>query len=244
MTLVVIVSCIDASTGQLFAQKKYRESFSKTYVEHAFENEKSTLQRLTFTDGFLTFWPNCNSAISAKCEKTEIRRKVNGALPRIKDIQFRIKTFKPNLYIKFTDQSEMNLDKRQFSQLYAGQFIDTSDEECALFYKVKQSTISEAAILVSLDATDLKQRTCLVVQFNRALGMKVPTGANFTKIWNDGTDPARSMSEQEFEKMKRFYDVLTTLHMCSELNEGMNFSEVASALADEKCWSTILIEQN
>ena len=110
---------------------------------------------------------------------------------------------------------------------YADGVSDTSDRQCAMFYKYTESSIKRGKIFASTDQPPDRLYACLVFQIGRLLGPGFSQTERFLEAW-DGI-----LSRSSNDKLKRIghiYGMLEYMHMCPELVAGMSEDEVRRAL--------------
>ena len=109
----------------------------------------------------------------------------------------------------------------------AGGVSDTSDRQCAMFYKFADSTIQRGKIFASTDQPPNRLYACLVFQIGRLLG----PGFSLTDRFSDAWDGILSLSsDDKLKRIAHIYGMLEYMHMCPELVPGMSEDEVRRAL--------------
>jgi hypothetical protein len=117
--------------------------------------------------------------------------------------------------------------------VYRGGFADTSDSGCQVFYALTGSSITSAAILMSIDQDDLKQKICVTVQLGQAMGLSTPANAGFESAWTTEPSGYRHLDDAGYKELQLNYSILEYMHMCPALNAGMNLHNVISILVTE-----------
>jgi hypothetical protein len=110
---------------------------------------------------------------------------------------------------------------------YAGGVSDTSDRQCAIFYRHANSLIEQGKIFVSTDQPSNRLYACVVFQIGRLLGPGFSQTDRFLDAW-DGL-----LSRSSYSKLKQIahiYGILEYMHMCPELVAGMSEVEARRAL--------------
>jgi hypothetical protein len=104
---------------------------------------------------------------------------------------------------------------------------DTSDRQCAMFYKFADSTIQRGKIFASTDQPPNRLYACLVFQIGRLLG----PGFSLTDRFSDAWDGILSLSsDDKLKQIGHIYGMLEYIHMCPELVPGMSEDQVHRAL--------------
>jgi hypothetical protein len=150
--------------------------------------------------------------------------------------------------LRFVFASKSNLTHfgADISKLFAGGIIDAQDADCQLYMSLHDDRIVVAVVVVSLDASPEKITTCMLVNFNRALGLSLPGDAPFSAKWAQrsnftiirplGPNPETAPASGEFKMSPAFKQsqhaakIFAHIHSCRELVAGMTKSEVIAQL--------------
>jgi hypothetical protein len=150
--------------------------------------------------------------------------------------------------LRFVFENKSNLTRlgAEIKELFSGGIVDDKDADCHLYMSLHEDRIVAAVVVVSLDASPEKITTCMLVNFNRALGLSLPGDAPFSAKWAQrsnftiirplGPNPETAPASGEFKMSPAFKQsqhaakILAHIHSCRELVPGMTKSEVIAEL--------------
>ena len=121
--------------------------------------------------------------------------------------------------------------RRELSALYHDGFSDSDDAECQLYYSIKENVIEKVVIVISLNSQKLKQRFCLASQVMQGLGLALPYGLPFSKLWKRPPDGLSSHTDEYVSRLIKGYRVLAHIHMCPDIKPGMKAADLRRLLA-------------
>jgi hypothetical protein len=226
--------------AEVVDQIVFRE-ITNNYLGFSLSNKQQKVLKPALTRP-LTFWPSCTSDIESKCAKKEIEQKLQKAIVRHENLKIEFSKNNPQLKIIFADQQVIEKKLQDMLGQTVGYFQDSGDSQCSLYYELDGVFISHAVILVSLDASDFKQRTCVANQFLQSIGLSLADNKSFNELWNAKLNPLSNLSEAELATLVHAASIYTYIHMCEDIVGGMSKLEVVATLAKDKCWNGLAVK--
>jgi hypothetical protein len=214
--------------------------FASTYFASAFSDTRREILKPVDASS-RTFSSICISR-SRREKCVLLRDRINRSFATNENLRLRPTQSLGDLQVFFADQNIVAFKKGELDKLYLGEFRDSSDKDCALYYKSKKAVVFDRVILVSLDASVAKQRMCLAVQFFQSLGLSFEGQRQFSKLWADGPDALSIVNDSEFERLVGGLKVITYIHMCEDIIPGMTKDEAAAALRTPRCWQGLYLK--
>jgi hypothetical protein len=244
MRLITVVSALlTIFMADAFAQTKstaFAEAI-KSYLQSVVTTSERKILKPSNTKP-LTFSPRCISRKEGKCKSSETTRKIRSAIVRNDNNMLEYAPENVSLKVYLVDADEFPKRKRDYDKKYADGFKDSEDPDCALYYAIEESEISNAVILMSLDAPDFKQKACLAAQYVRGQGLLVENNKTFPELWNLEPNPLSKLSEQTFAKLVSHWSVYTYIQMCPLIKSGMTLEEVSAILEHGACLEGLIVK--
>lgn len=162
-------------------------------------------------------------------------------------IKFRVVSENPDFKVIYVGARDSEDKKRELSALYLDGFSDSDDAECQLYYSLKENVIEKVVIVISLNSQKLKQRFCLASQIVQGLGLSLPYGLPFSKLWKTSPDGLKSFTDEHVSRLTKGYRVLAHIHMCPDIRPAMKAPDIRRLLAgSSSCLDglTFIPEQN
>lgn len=170
--------------------------------------------------GKLAILAQCTSS-RKRCVKSTLNKQVNDAFLRNKRIEVVVTSQDPDIKIMYVGASDLAKRRQDLKILYFGGFDDSEDPDCQLFYSIKQNVIQNMTIVISLDSPEIKQRFCVASQIFQGLGLSLPVGLPFSKLWKNGRDRKNPFNEETVLGLIDGYRILEYIHMCPDIKPGM-----------------------
>jgi hypothetical protein len=244
MRLITVVSALlTILASDAFAQLK-STAFAeviKSYLQSVVTTSERKILKPSNTEP-LTFSPRCISQQEDKCKSSETIRKIRSAIVRNETNMLEFAPENSSLKVYLVDADEFPKRKRDYDKKYADGFKDSEDPDCALYYAKEESEISNAVILISLDAPDFKQRVCLATQYVRGQGLLIENNKTFSELWNHEPNPLSKISEANFEKLVNRWSIYTYIQMCPQIKSGMSLEEVSAILESGACQEGLIFK--
>jgi hypothetical protein len=237
MRLITVASALlTILASDAFAQSKSTAlaDVIKSYLQSVVTTSERKILKPSNTKP-LAFSPRCISRQEDRCKGPETTRKIRSAIVRNETNMLEFVPENVSLKVYLVDADEFPKRKRDYDKKYADGFNDSEDPDCALYYATKESEISNAVILISLDAPDFKQRACLATQYVRGQGLLIEKNKTFPELWNLEPNPLSKLSEQDFDKLVNRWSVYTYIQMCPLIKSGMTLEEVSAILRRNAC---------
>jgi hypothetical protein len=205
------------------------------YRRYATINENSVVRKFEKTEPF-AIQAICLTHLDRRCSTEKLSNIVKYAVGPNNRLRVAITKENPDLQFFFTDRSGTEIIKKRLSEDFKDAFQDFSDLDCQLYFSMDKNTIERASIVVSLDASGIKQRVCLTLQLPHAMGLALPNAGNFANNWpvtSDGIDLSKA-SDKELSEIKNKLDILTYIHLCPDLKPGMNSDDIEAVFSNSK----------
>jgi hypothetical protein len=201
----------------------------ETYIQLSLLNSNGALRKIA-KSGPLAIQGVCIASPTIGCNKSILNDQINGAFLRNSGIEATVASENPDIKIIHIGEMGLAIKRRELSALYLGGFSDSDDLDCQLYYSIKENMIEKVVIIVSLDSPVLKQRFCLASQALQGLGMSLPNGLPFSKLWKNPTDGLNTFNYEFVSRITKSYGILQRVHMCPEIKPGMKASDIRQLL--------------
>ena len=201
----------------------------ETYIQLSLTNSNGALRKIA-ESGPLAIQGVCIASPTIGCNKSILNDQINGAFLHNSGIKAKVTSENPDIKIIHIGSMGLANKRRELSALYLGGFSDSDDLDCQLYYSIKDNMIGKAVIVVSLDSPVLKQRFCLASQALQGLGVSLPNGSPFSKLWKNPTDGLYTFNDEFVSKITKSYGILERIHMCPELKPGMKAPDIRQLL--------------
>jgi hypothetical protein len=222
--------CIQSTPSIAENDQSKLKNLVEFYVKRAFAyNTRTKLIKLDVKEA-IPFSLECNLASEYLCARPYL------SITRSLQVSRTVKFYRSeNSKLRFIVEDDAGIAKTSLHMLdvYAGGFADTSDSGCQVFYALTGSNITSAAILMSIDQDDLKQKVCVTLQLGQAMGLSTPANAGFEPAWTTEPSGYRHLDDTGYKELQLNYSILEYVHMCPALNAGMNLHNVISILVTE-----------
>jgi hypothetical protein len=215
-----------------FAEAEYnrREALIVSYLKRAFAYDENAKLRKFDIQGAIPISFECRATVRENCAKSLIS--ANDAIRETKNLKFD-ESFFPKLRIVFADRQKAEIVKQEFASSYVDGLVDVSDPDCLVFTSQQGSTITNAAIVLSVDQFALRQKICLTIQLSQALGLSSPGKLGFSEIWKSEQDGYENMTHEKFLELRQTSTMLNSIHMCPSMMPGMKVIDVIRLLEQE-----------
>ncbi len=201
------------------------------YVQLSLLNSNGALRKIAKTEPF-AIQGVCKASPSTKCNKSILSKKIYSSYGGNTRIKERVTAENPDLKFVFLDATGLANKRRELSSLYIGGFNDSDDLDCQLYYLIKENVIEKVVIVVSLDAPELKQRFCLASQVLQGLGVSLPDGLPFSKLWKSPPDGASAFTDELISKITKSYGIIGFIHLCPAIKPGMKAPDIRRLLIE------------
>jgi hypothetical protein len=201
------------------------------YVQLSLLNSNGALRKIAKT-GPLAVQAICLASPSNGCNKTVLNKQINGAYRGNNRFKARVISENPDIKFIHIGASGLANKRRELSASYLGGFNDSDDLDCQLYYSIKENAIEKVVIVVSLDSPELKQRFCLASQLFHGLGLALPYGLPFSKLWNKPPDGMNAFTDEFVSGLTKSYIILAYIHMCPDIKPGMKAPDIRRLLVE------------
>ncbi len=222
---------LSPASADSIAESKWYANVKTIYPQQSLGNTRQRLRKID-NIGPIFFKTTCVGTVEGKCVHSIINSRFAGAAVIHERLRFKFsnKISNPDIELMLMDQ-DLTLSKRQeLSVTYANGFRDSDDPDCQLYYLFKDNRISKVVIVVSLDSPEFKQRVCYMSQLHQGLGLALPDSLPFSKLWDKKPDGYAMLTEALFTRLVKTYGVFSYLHMCPELQPGMDAGAIVKFL--------------
>jgi hypothetical protein len=199
------------------------------YEQLSLLNSNGALRKIAKT-GPLAIQAVCIASPSNGCNKSILNKQINGAFLRSSRIRIRLASENSDFKIIQIGASGLANKRRELSALYFGGFSDSDDPDCQLYYLIKENVIENAVIVISLDSPELKQKFCLASQVLQGLGVSLPYGLPFSKLWKKPPDGMSAFTDEFLTGLTKGYKILAHIHMCPDIKPGMKAADIRPLL--------------
>jgi hypothetical protein len=233
----------------LFAQlasaqtnEKYNE-IAGAYLGHALSNASREITK-PVGEHSRKLWRSCISRYrKEKCSTNTMNDMIRSSLAANENFRPEYSQLHADLQIIFADEYVVKFKKSELDKTYLEAFRDSADPDCAVYYRVKQSVVSDRIILISVDAPANKQRMCLAIQFFQGLGLTFErNNSSFANLWSEGANPLSKQPENQFNQLVEGLSIFTLIHMCPDIHAGMKRDQVTDVLRSPNCWQGLYLK--
>lgn len=201
------------------------------YVQLTLLNSNGALRKISKT-GPLAIQAVCVASPTIGCNKSVLNNQINSALFQNSGLDIKVTSENPDIKIIHIGALGLANKKREFSTLYLDGFSDSDDLDCQLYYSIKENVIEKVVIIVSLDSPVLKQRFCLASQALQGLGVSLPNGLPFSKLWKNPTDGLYAFTAEFVSRITKSYGIMEYIHMCPDIKPSMKAPDIRRILVE------------
>ena len=207
---VAVITSVSASQGFELPPEQVA-----TYLQSSLSNS-SALLRKPDKVGPVGFHRSCMDIGPDKCNTSFLNKRFKGMLGGNSRVKLTAEKDNPDIKLIIASGFGAVVAKRDLSASYVGGFSDSDDPDCQLYYSIKDNMIKKVVIVVSLDSPELKQKFCMASQFMQGLGLALPYGMPFSKLWRRPPDGQNAFTDKNVSDLTESYGILSYIHMCPE----------------------------
>ena len=223
--LLAILVTIGLQTKISFADGIGRDTI-ETYLESALGGKSDRV--LKFID------PN-PIPVSYVCKTDQCQVNFKNYTHFVSARQFRIEPLVESARIVvqfYSNKSE--IDKLE-SDLAAAPnaVLNDGEDSCHVTILATDNKIEKTVVLVSLQQETSKIQACVAFQIHRGMGLTLPGGANFERVW------ISNLADSDSKQTLNFYRgsfILLAIHFCSDISPNMTKDQLVQVLTSStKC---------
>jgi hypothetical protein len=227
MAVAIVAICIFSLQQKAFAtevnvSERWKQLID-LYIKNEFSKGNARLRKFERV-GAIPIAIECGSLEQSDCQHA--KQVLNGAFEPSANLSL-IPSALHLITFVFDNSANVKAMLPIAAKEYASGFFDTSDPQCAIFYKYADSSIQQGKIFAATDQPSNRLYACMVFQIGQLLG----PGFSITDRFSDAWDGILSLSsDDKMKQIKHIYGILEYMHMCPELVAGMSEVEARQSL--------------